>query len=49
MHVGYWWESQRERDHWEDGDVGVGDIKMDESEIGWSGMEWIDLAQNRDQ
>jgi hypothetical protein len=22
MHVGYWWESQNERDHWKDQDVG---------------------------
>jgi hypothetical protein len=26
-----------------------GNIKMDLSEIGWSGMDWIDLAQDRDQ
>jgi hypothetical protein len=27
----------------------VENIKMDLREIGWNGMEWIDLAQNRDQ
>jgi hypothetical protein len=24
-------------------------IKMDVSEIGWGGIEWIDVAQDRDQ
>jgi hypothetical protein len=27
----------------------VDDIKMDLREIGWDGMNWIDLAQVRDQ
>jgi hypothetical protein len=27
----------------------VDNIKMDLREIGWNGMDWIDLAQNRDQ
>jgi hypothetical protein len=27
----------------------VGNIKMDFGEIGWDGMDWIDLAQDRDQ
>jgi hypothetical protein len=27
----------------------VDDIKMDLREIGWDGMNWIDLAQDRDQ
>jgi carbohydrate-selective porin OprB len=30
MHIGYWWESQKERDHWEDVDVG-----------GWTVLKWI--------
>jgi hypothetical protein len=28
---------------WED------DIRMDLGEIGWGGMDWIDLSQDRDQ
>jgi hypothetical protein len=27
----------------------VDDIKMDLREIGWDGMNWIDVAQDRDQ
>jgi hypothetical protein len=27
----------------------VGDIKMGLREIRWGGMDWIDLAQDRDQ
>jgi hypothetical protein len=27
----------------------VGNIKIDVGEIGWGGMDWIDLAQDRDQ
>jgi hypothetical protein len=27
----------------------VDNIKMDLREIGWDGMNWIDLAQNKDQ
>jgi hypothetical protein len=30
LHIGYWWESQRERDHWEDKEVG-----------GWTILKWI--------
>jgi hypothetical protein len=30
MHIGYWWEIQKERDHWEDQDVG-----------GWTILKWI--------
>jgi hypothetical protein len=27
----------------------VDNIKLDFREIGWGGMDWIDLAQDRDQ
>jgi hypothetical protein len=27
----------------------VDNIKMDHREIGWDGMDWIELAQDRDQ
>jgi hypothetical protein len=30
MNIGYWWESQKERDNWEDEDVG-----------GWIIVKWI--------
>jgi hypothetical protein len=40
MHIEYWWKSQKERDHWEDQDL---------REIGRDGMDWIDVAQGRDQ
>jgi hypothetical protein len=48
MHIGFWWEIQKERGHQEDLDVGKGTI-LDLREIGWGGMGWIDLVQDRDQ
>jgi hypothetical protein len=48
MHIGYWSESQNERDHWEDQDVGGRTILkciLEKSD----GMDWIDLAQGMDQ
>jgi hypothetical protein len=49
MHIEYWWESQKVRDHWEDLDVGGWTILMDLKETGWDDMDWIDLGQDRDQ
>jgi hypothetical protein len=50
MYIVFWWKSQKEkrplgkpRRKWED------NIRMDSREIGWGGMDWIDLAQVRDQ
>jgi hypothetical protein len=33
----------RPRHRWED------NIKMDLQEVGWRGMDWIDMAQDRDR
>jgi hypothetical protein len=49
LHIGHWWEGQKEIYHQEYQDIGAWTIKMDLREIGWNGMEWIDLAQDRDQ
>jgi hypothetical protein len=41
-HIGYWWESQKERDQQEDQDV-------DRWIIGWCDVDWIGLAQDRNR
>jgi hypothetical protein len=43
-YIGHWWESQKESDHYEDQDVGGCTILRC---IGWDGMDWIDLAQDK--
>jgi hypothetical protein len=48
MNMGYWWESQKERDHWEDQDVGGWTILkwiLD----GWDGVDWMDMTQDKGQ
>jgi hypothetical protein len=35
----FWWESPKERDHWED--QGVDGIRMVLREIGLGGVDWI--------
>jgi hypothetical protein len=50
MHVGHWWESQKERIAMKTkAGGGVDNIKIDLREIGWCDMDWIDLADDRDQ
>jgi hypothetical protein len=50
MHMGYWWENQKEKKP-----LGrprrrcVHNVEMYLREIGWDGMDWIDLAQDKDQ
>jgi hypothetical protein len=49
MYVGFWWGNLKTRPlgkpkrRWE------GNIKRDRREIGWEGMEWIRLSQDRDK
>jgi hypothetical protein len=48
--IGYWWESQMVRDHWErPRRWWMDNIKIDLKEIEWDFMDWIDLAQDRDR
>jgi hypothetical protein len=42
MHIGYWWGIQKERDHWEDQDVG-GWIILKWILERWDGMVWVGL------
>jgi len=45
-----WWGNLRERYDLEDPGVDGGDnIMMDLQEVGCEGMDWIDLAQDRDR
>jgi hypothetical protein len=46
MHIGYWWESQRERDLGTTRRGRLDNIKMDLRERGLDGIE---LARDRDQ
>jgi hypothetical protein len=48
MHIGYWLESQKERDHWEDRDVDGWTILKRILER-QDGMDWIYMAQDREQ
>ena len=47
VHTGFWWGDLRERDNL--GDLGIDEynIKLDLQKLGWGGMEWIGLAQDR--
>jgi hypothetical protein len=49
MHVGYWWESQKERALGRPRRKWVDNIKMDVEEVGWGDVDLIGLAQNNDK
>jgi len=49
-YTGFWWGNLRERDHLGDTGVDWGDkIRMDLQELGCRGMDWIELAQEKDR
>jgi hypothetical protein len=48
IHTGFSWESQKERDHYQDQDIGGWTILKWILER-WDSMDWVVLAQDRDQ
>jgi hypothetical protein len=49
MHIGYWWKAKRKRPLGRPKHRWVDNIKMAVRDIGWGGMDWNDLAWDRDQ
>jgi hypothetical protein len=45
----FWWGNVRERDHLGDPGVDEDNIKTDLQEVVCGGMDWIDLAEDRDR
>ena len=49
MYTGFWWGNLKEREHLEDPSVRWEDnIKMDLRKVGCGGIDWIEVAQDRD-
>jgi hypothetical protein len=49
VYKGYWWGYLRETDYLEDPGVDEDNIKMNIQEAGCRGMNWIEMAQDRDR
>jgi hypothetical protein len=49
MRAGVWCGNMRDRDNYEDLGVVGGDIKLGLQAIGWKGVDWIYLVQDRDK
>jgi hypothetical protein len=50
VYTAFWWGNLRERDHLEDAGInGRINIKMYLREVGGGGIDWMELAQDRDR
>jgi hypothetical protein len=49
MSTGFWWENQKDRDHYEALSLGWRIILKWIIQIGWSCMDWIHLGQDGEQ
>jgi hypothetical protein len=49
VYAGFWWGNLRKTDHLEEPGVWEDNIKMDLQEVGCGGMDWFDVAQDRDR
>ena len=50
-YTGFWWGNLKERDHLEDSGIDgrIINNKMNLQEVGCEGMDWIELAQDRNR
>ena len=49
-YTGFWWGNVRERNHFQDPGIdGRDNVKMDLQEVGYGGVDWIELVEDRDR
>jgi hypothetical protein len=49
MHVGFWWENQKEKQLGKPRRRWVDNIRMNVGGVGWNDVNWIGLAQDRNR